>query len=334
MKFKKEEKILTLTTYVNPHLTNRLLLQRQDYIIIKEILDITHQHLEAAAKKTQSKIILSAYAIFSRIRAFSEQINITINLANFPSGCDHIILSVNARAIIEAVEMLFFVFIDDDVTNELKKLRILCLELHNTVNLIDELKNANGKIKFEEHLQFINLDKEINEANEYKERLDKEVDNNELLNDLKDPKGLKALKNRIKAGNVKYYHEEKNKEEMIEYIEDKMKIIPFSMNRYAYFYYSTSVHPFFFQLDPKIEISTNPENITNSEYVSKIFALIHIIKYLRYSTAKTIDQLLSDGNKDLLGPDQIANLQYRRKLLDEKLKSIPSEKSAVYFKKI
>ena len=284
------------------NLPEHLLLLREEFINIYHYSSNTYYELTLIPKSKleTDKSILHAYILFSRIHLLSRNIGQALEPRENASVWDYTTICTNVRILIEAVEMLFHIYLEN-VTNEERSLRMYYLNLRAFKyhkKYFEQYKSSKEIPEDEMHMinEAIDL---IDETSKYlHERIAK------IVGDQNDPSLNPKSKN--------YCHNQYLKHTRSQ-VEEKMGVL--DPIRYIFLYQELSsyIHPYnictdpiYFTFLPKFKISYNKMHVISQ-------ALEACILFLRYAVANIIHKLFLNQLSNLLSPKRLD--EFRKILL-------------------
>lgn len=285
---------------------NKLLL-RCDYLKRQKVVAHVYFCLRALNNGENNEKVKYAYAIFSRIYSCSKIIKNIIE-SNDLLSWDRQIISIMARCIMEASEMLFFICLEN-ISDKEKAMRIISLNL----NFLKD--NFTGYEKLEKALIQQNATPEkIKKVQSHKnkcERLMYLQQQNAKSNPYLEMVGKR--KDKVLRGQCRYFHLKYPSEEMRDWIEKQMNVLP-NFHKLAYQEFSSMVHPY--SIVGSVNYGGSPAYYKEVDDINLMSVIEDCTSYLIYSARETIDKILFAELKDSLG-SKLENLRKIRKTIDE-----------------
>ena len=275
-------------------ITNQLLLQRKDFIkICKQSLEV-HSFLERipVTKLSSDESLLHAYVLFSRVHLLSKNIMRDIKRKEKPSFWDYTSMCINARSLIEAVEMLFHIYLED-VSNDERSLRLIYQQLRNSKYYIKNFESGINSKDITQDQNYV-LKAAIDSIEETANRLIEKANSNEFYKRLAEDNTEPCLD--LKKS--KSFQDEYLKQKRF-HVEKKMQVVDSITYIHLYHELSFFVHPYDISSDPKCAISRTQKEISDLKMRHASSALSHSILYLRYAAANIIHKLILNDISDL-----------------------------------
>lgn len=291
----------------------------EDYLWVMKIACITYKYFNSIPKEKlfEKETVQCAYVLFTRILSLSKNIRETIIIGQKENHWDYNLLFMVIRSMIETVEMLFYLCLEN-VTEDTKNFRIMCMRLHEYNDLINTLETSLNikRISLEDPNYLLYL---FNKFKKEKEDLLSKIARNSIYNSYKD------YWDDINNGVYKYFFPKKNQKlSNRQLIEREMRINTKPIYDLIYFSLSLGVHPYHMSTDPElISLSSSHEIKLNIVHTYIISALTHGIKYLGYTTAKIINNFLLTEIKDLLDNNDLTKIKSLLSELQDKLDLTP-----------
>lgn len=285
---------------------NKLLL-RCDYLKRQKVVAYVYFCLRDLNNGENDEKVKYAYAIFSRIYSCSKIIK-NILESNDLLSWDRQIISIMTRCIMEASEMLFFICLES-ISDEEKSMRIISLNL----NFLKD--NYNGYEKLEKALMQQNATTEkISKVQNHKNKC-KSLMHIQQENAKSNPylERVGKRKDKVLRGKCRYFHLEYPSEEMRDWIEKQMNVLP-NFHKLAYQEFSSMVHPY--SIVGSVNYGGSAAYYKEVDDINLMSAIEDCTSYLIYSARETIDKILFAEFKDSPG-SKLDNLRKIRKTIDE-----------------
>lgn len=268
-----------------PNMADQLLSQAKDFRTTFKEAQIAHSALTWIPKQLlkSNRPVFYAYILFSRIFSLSNNIKLSLNAKVKPYSWDYTSLCINTRILIEAVEMLFYIYLED-VSEDEREFR----EIYQKVRISKYNKKffkqaSESEYITQDYKELLNAG--IKGIDEIYDILKTEANSNEFYKELLN-KNRAPLLEEPDEGNFRegYFHQQRVD------IEAKMDILDPIQYIGLYHELSSFVHPYEIYGDPTHTIK--PEDIKYFKMCHISAALTASILYLRYATANIIHKLL------------------------------------------